>query len=74
MPEANVIAEHMEALGADGVHVGTMGHIDGDQIKLTIESGSGRHHYIPTALVRDIRRNTATLVKAAANAIGSDDE
>jgi hypothetical protein len=35
MPETNVIAQHMEVLGADGVHVGTVDHLDGDDIKLT---------------------------------------
>ena len=29
------IKEHMEVIGADGVHVGTVDHIDGDRIKLT---------------------------------------
>jgi hypothetical protein len=74
MPEANLIAEHMEVVGADGVHVGTVDHLDGNRIKLTRTGSDQRHHYIPTALVRDIRKNTVTLVKAAADAVGSDDE
>jgi hypothetical protein len=75
MPEANVIAEHMEVVGADGVHVGTVDHLDGDRIKLTkAGSDDGQHHYIPTALVQDIRGNTVTLTKPAADAIGSDNE
>ena len=35
MPDANAIREHMEVIGADGVHVGTVDHVDGDRIKLT---------------------------------------
>jgi hypothetical protein len=75
MPQANVIAEHMEVLGSDGVHVGTVDHLDGDRIKLTkANSEDGQHHYIPTALVEDIRGHTVTLTKAAADAVGSNDE
>jgi hypothetical protein len=71
MPEANVIAEHMEVLGADGVHVGTVDHLDGDRIKLTkASSDDGKHHYVSTAYVQDIRGNTVTLTKPAAEALG----
>ncbi|MDO6416306.1 DUF2171 domain-containing protein [Sphingomonas sp. BIUV-7] len=70
MPEANVIAEHMEVIGADGVHVGTVDHLDGDRIKLTkTSSEDGEHHYVATALVQDIRGNTVTLTKSAADAL-----
>jgi len=40
MTDANAIREHMEVIGADGVHVGTVDHVDGDRIKLT-KSDSG---------------------------------
>jgi hypothetical protein len=70
MPEANLIAEHMEVLGADGVHVGTVDHLDGDRIKLTrAGSDDGEHHYVSTLLVQDIRGNTVTLTKNAADAV-----
>lgn len=70
MPEANIITEHMEILGSDGAHVGTVDSVDGDRIKLT-KSGSadGRHHYVATALVQDIKGNAVTLTKPAAEAI-----
>ena len=29
------VREHMEVIGADGVHIGTVDHVDGDRIKLT---------------------------------------
>jgi hypothetical protein len=42
------IAEHMEVVGSDGGHVGTVDHLDGQRIKLTRtdpEAG-GEHHFI----------------------------
>ena len=49
MVEANQIREHMEVRGADGSHVGTVDHMEGDsRIKLTrSDSQDGRHHLIP---------------------------
>ena len=35
MADLSQIKEHMEVIGADGVHVGTVDHVDGDRIKLT---------------------------------------
>ena len=35
MTDANAIREHMEVIGADGVHVGTVDSVEGDRIKLT---------------------------------------
>ena len=29
------IREHMEVIGADGVHLGTVDHVEDDRIKLT---------------------------------------
>ena len=41
------IKEHMDVIGADGVHVGTVDRIDGDRIKLTRkDSGEGSHKAI----------------------------
>jgi hypothetical protein len=63
MPEANVVAKHTEVLGADGVHVGTVDHLDDDRIKLSrADSNDAQHYYVSTALVQDIRGNTLTLV------------
>lgn len=75
MPEANVIAEHMEVLGADGAHVGTVDHLDGNRIKLTkAGSDDGEHHYVSTSLVQNIRGNTVTLTKDAAEALAPSEE
>ncbi|TIR46640.1 MAG: DUF2171 domain-containing protein, partial [Mesorhizobium sp.] len=50
------IREHMEVVGADGVHVGTVDKVEGQRIKLTkadsgMGSHKGHHHYVPLALV-----------------------
>jgi hypothetical protein len=38
------IKEHMEVIGADGVHVGTVDKLEGNRIKLTKkDSGEGSH-------------------------------
>ena len=44
------IREHMEVMGSDGKHVGTVDHLEGsDRIKLTRsdEAAGGKHHFIP---------------------------
>ncbi|XBO40993.1 DUF2171 domain-containing protein [Alsobacter sp. KACC 23698] len=59
MTNTQGIREHMEVVGADGVHVGTVDGVEGDRIKLTRkDSGEGahkgHHHYVSTALVAGI--------------------
>jgi len=49
-----MIKEHMEVLGVDGVHVGTVDQLEGrDQVKLTKDDpdAGGEHHFIPLAWV-----------------------
>ncbi len=47
------IKEHMEVIGSDGQHVGTVDHLEGnDKIKLTKnDAPDGKHHFIPVSLV-----------------------
>ena len=49
------IKEHMPVIASCGKQVGTVDHLEGDQIKLT-KSGSadGQHHLIPTAWVSKV--------------------
>ena len=73
------IKEHMEVIGADGVHVGTVDHIDGDRIKLTKkDSGQGghegHHHFISRGLVADIEGDQVRLSANAAVAITFEEE
>ena len=53
MVAPTMIKEHMEVLGADGVHVGTVDQLEGrDQVKLTKDDpdAGGEHHFIKHAL------------------------
>jgi hypothetical protein len=49
----STIKEHMEVVGSDGRHVGTVDHLEGeDRIKLTrSDSPDGRHHFVPLSWV-----------------------
>ena len=49
MVSAENVKEHMEVIAADGMHVGTVDHMDGDtRIKLTkSDSDHRQHHLIP---------------------------
>ena len=75
MVDAAQIREHAEVIGADGVHIGTVDHVDGDRIKLTkqdspqTQDGQGaRHHYLPLGLVADVEGDTVRLSATAQNA------
>ena len=73
------IKEHMEVIGADGVHVGTVDHIDGDRIKLTKKdsgqgSHEGHHHFISRGLVADIEGDQVRLSANADVAITFEEE
>lgn len=52
---ADQIAKHQEVVDAQGNHVGTIDHIDGDRIKLTkADSADGQHHYVSLSQVDGI--------------------
>jgi hypothetical protein len=52
--------------GVAGEHVGTVDHVEGDQIKLTKnDSPDGFHHYIPLAWVERVEGNTVFLGRSA---------
>ena len=59
------IREHMEVIGADGVRIGTVDHLEGDRIKLTREDSGvahgDHHHYIPKGLFADIEGDKVRL-------------
>ena len=64
MVQKSDIIEHMEIIGADGVHVGTVDHLanDGtDRIKLTKHDSpqtqneqGATHHYLPFGLAASV--------------------
>jgi hypothetical protein len=59
------IREHMEVIGADGVHIGTVDRVEDDRIKLVrADSGVGHaehHHYIPRGLVAEVEGDQVRL-------------
>jgi hypothetical protein len=66
--------EHMEIIGADGVHVGTVDKIEGNRIKLTKKdsgegSHKGHHHYIDRGLVAGIEGDKVRLSAIGAVAV-----
>ncbi|MDQ2953500.1 MAG: DUF2171 domain-containing protein [Pseudomonadota bacterium] len=51
MAKTQDIREHMEVIGSDGKHVGTVDHLEGaNRIKLTKNdpNAGGKHHFIST--------------------------
>lgn len=70
MVNANLIKEHMEVVGADGEHVGTVDSIDHNQIKLTkTDSTDQHHHYISVSLVDSVDIDQVHLTVNAEDAI-----
>jgi len=57
-----MIKEHMEVLGSDGVHVGTVDHLEGqDQMKLTkTDSDADGESFYSTRMGRSRRRARAS--------------
>ena len=86
MTDASAIREHMDVIGADGVHVGTVDKVEGDRIKLTkADSGAeiegaeggahaGHHHYVSLGLVAAVEDNQVRLSATGANAVLFEEE
>jgi hypothetical protein len=79
MAATDDIREHMEVIGADGVHVGTVDKVDGDRIKLTKKdsgqgSHEGHHHYISTGLIAEVEGDTVRLSANADVAVTFEEE
>lgn len=73
------IKEHIEGIGADGVHVGTVDKLEGNRIKLTRkDSGEGlhkgHHHYIDRGLVAGVEGNRVRLSATGAVAVTMEEE
>jgi hypothetical protein len=73
------IAQNMEVIGADGVHVGTVDKVEGGRIKLTkADSGEGRHkghhHFIDLSLVAEVEGQKVRLSANAAVAVTMEEE
>jgi len=71
MTDLSNIKEHMDVIGADGVHLGTVDKVEGHRIKLTrADSGShgDHHHYVSAGLIAEVEGNRIRLSANAANA------
>ncbi|WP_445504078.1 DUF2171 domain-containing protein [Microvirga sp. G4-2] len=79
MSDASAIREHMEVIGADGIHVGTVDRLEGDRIKLTKQdsgqgSHAGHHHYVSIALVAEVEGDKVRLSANADVAVSFEEE
>lgn len=66
MVDTTQIREHAEVRGNDGVHIGTVDHLDGaNQIKLTKKDpdAGGQHHFISLDDVQSIDADGALVLK-----------
>ena len=71
------IREHMEVIGADGAHVGTVDRVERHRIKLTKSDShgdQGNHRFISRGLVADVEGNQVRLSANADVAISFEEE
>lgn len=77
MADLSQIREHMEIIGADGVHIGTVDKVEGDRIKMTkADSGShgDHHHYFSGGLVAAVDGGQVRLSAAGSAAVLLEEE
>jgi len=79
MSALSKIREHMEVIGADGVHVGTVDKVEGNRIKLTKkDSGEGHHkghhHFIDGGLIAEVEGNKVRLSANGDVAVAMEEE
>lgn len=69
MADISRIREHMEVLGSDGQHVGTVDKLDGQRIKLTRTdpAAQGEHHFLHLDMVASVD-DAVRLTRTAAQA------
>ena len=77
MVDLSQISQHMEIIGADGVHIGTVDKIEGNRIKMTkADSGSheDHHHYLSQGLIAAVDGNQVRLSASGASALLFEEE
>lgn len=75
MADLSQISEHMEVIGSDGVHIGTVDKVEGDRIKLTKTDNAdddGEHHYIDGDLVDEIDGDQVRLTASSEELVDQD--
>lgn len=69
MVDSSQITKHMEVVGSDGQHVGTVDGVEGQKIKLTKgDSSSGEHQFLQMDMVSQVKDGKAHLSRSAADA------
>ena len=73
------IKEHMEVIGTDGIHVGTVDKVERNRIKLTKKdsgegSHKGHHHFIDRGFVAGVEGNKVRLSAIGAVAVTMEEE
>ena len=63
MNPSSDIREHMEVVGSDGKHVGTVDHLEGGRVKLTKSdpNADGKHHYLSIDQVDRVEKGRVCL-------------
>ena len=63
MVDSNDIREHMEVVGSDGKHVGTVDHMEGQRMKLTKSdpAAGGKHHFLDLDQVDHVEQDKVCL-------------
>ena len=77
MADLSQVREHMEILGADGVHLGTVDSVEGGRIKMVrADSGShaDHHHYLSGGLIAAVEDGKVRLSANGANAAWLEEE
>ena len=77
MADLSQITQHMEIIGADGVHIGTVDKVESNRIKMTkADSGShsDHHHFIAGGLVAAVEGNQVRLSASGASAVLLEEE
>jgi hypothetical protein len=67
MIDTSKIREHMEIIGSDGQHVGTVDRVEGNRIKLAKSdpAAQGQHQYLPLDSVVSVEGNAIRLRQTA---------
>lgn len=77
MVDLTQISEHMEIIGADGVHLGTVDKVEGNRIKM-IKADSGshgdHHHYLSQGLIMAVEGDQVRLSASGASALLFEEE
>jgi hypothetical protein len=73
------VQAHMQVIGADGVHIGTVDRVENGRIRLTKADGGegrhkGHHHFIDLGLVAEVEGQNVRLSANAAVAVTFEEE